>query len=135
MTQKKPLGEKYLSRAISIRPDQAAMIEDWAKGQRSRICQAAIDQQIALDSLPDGMRDDALVAATADFFGFWQLHGDYAVIGQELAGHEATEGQMQQDAAWLKIPPERLLATLQDLFDMELEMQLRKRAILLAART
>jgi hypothetical protein len=132
MTQKKPEGEKYLARTVSIRPDQAKAIEDWPKGQLSRICQAAIDQEIALDSLPDGLRDDALEAATVDFF-HEGLSGEYAVIGQDLARHNATEADMATDAEWLGIPPERLLATLQDLFELELEMQLRKRAIFRAA--
>jgi hypothetical protein len=42
---------------------------------------------------------------------------------------------MAQDAEWLHVPPEKLLATLQELFDLELEMQMRKRAVLIAARS
>lgn len=47
MTQKKPDGGKYSSRTISIRPDQAEAIVAWPRGQFSRVCQAAIDQEIA----------------------------------------------------------------------------------------
>jgi hypothetical protein len=52
----------------------------------------------------------------------------------ELARHEATEEQIRQDAVRLHMPPEKLMATLQELFDAELEMQMRKRAVLIAAR-
>jgi hypothetical protein len=102
-------------------------------GQLSRLAKERVHQEIALDALPDDLRDDALEAATAEFFAAWTLQGDYAVIGCELAMHKATEGQMAQDANWLHVPADRLLATLQDLFDLELEMQMRKRAILRAA--
>jgi hypothetical protein len=103
-------------------------------GRLSQLAQKAVDQEIALDALPDGLRDDALEVATAAFFVAWQLQGDYAVIGHGLARHKATEEQMAQDASWLNVPPEKLLPTLQDLFDLELEMQMRKRIILAEAR-
>ena len=102
-------------------------------GRLSRLAQERVALEIALDSLPDGARDDALEAATAEFFAAWTLQGDYAVIGQELARHDATEEDMATDAEWIGVPAERLLVMLRDLFDLELETQLRKRAILLAA--
>ncbi|MFA6371313.1 MAG: hypothetical protein WCW68_01675 [Methanothrix sp.] len=103
-------------------------------GQLSQLVQERVHQEIALESLPDGLRDDALEAATSLFFADHPLVGDYAVIGSGLSRHNATEEQIQQDAVWLEVPPERVLATLQDLFDLELEMQLRKRAVLQNAR-
>ncbi len=103
-------------------------------GQLSRLAKEAIHQAIALDSLPDGLRDDALESAHERFFASHQLQGDYAVIGQDLARHDATDEDMAIDAEWLGVPLERLPFTLQDLFDLELEMQMRKRAILRAAR-
>ncbi|MCK9570835.1 hypothetical protein M0R72_17935 [Candidatus Pacearchaeota archaeon] len=113
--------------------------ETWAwhrhnPGQLSRLAKEAICREIAMDSLPDGLRDDALEAATAEFFAAWLLQGDYAVVGLELARHKATEEQMLQDADWLHVSADRLLATLQELFDLELETQLRKQAVLRAAR-
>jgi len=134
MTQRKPAGEKYLAKTITIRPDQAKDIEEWPTGQLSRICRAAIDQEIALDSLPDGLRDDALEAATAAFFAAWQIRGDYVVNGLNLDLLGANIDDMEHDAKSLDIPPDRLMVTLRDLFDLELEMQLRKRAILSEAR-
>ncbi len=103
-------------------------------GQLSRLAKEAIRREIALESLPDGMRDDALEAATAGFFSMYDLCGDYAVVGMELARHKATDAQMARDAEWLDVPSGRLMATLQELFDLELETQLKKRAILLATR-
>lgn len=110
---------------------------EWHKrnpGHLSQICQERIYQEIALDSLPDGLRDDALEAATVAFFDDLAPRGDYAIMGQDLTRHDATEADMVIDAEWLGIRPENLLATLQDLFDLEMEMQLRKRALLRAAR-
>jgi len=134
MTQKKPEGEKYVLKRLTIPPEHAAIVERWPRGKFSRICQAVIAQAIALDSLPDCLRDDALEEATAAFFEDLALRGDYAIVGQDLARRDATDEDMAIDANWLDIPLDRLLATLQDLFDLELEMQLRKRAILRAAR-
>ena len=103
-------------------------------GKLSQMTQKAIDQEIALDSLPDGLRDDAIESAAATFFDAFALRGDYAIQGQELARHDATEEDMAIDAEWLGIMPERLLTTLQDLFDLELECALRRKAILRKAR-
>jgi hypothetical protein len=46
MTQRKPTGEKYLAKTISIRPDQAEKTKVWPLGKFSQVCQAAIDEEI-----------------------------------------------------------------------------------------
>ncbi|MCK9571216.1 hypothetical protein M0R72_19865 [Candidatus Pacearchaeota archaeon] len=103
-------------------------------GQLSRLAKDAIRRGIALDSLPDSLRDDALEAATAKFFGEYPLSDDYIVIGQELTLHEEADARddvdMDADAERLGIPPAGFLDTLKELFDLELEMQMRKRAVL-----
>jgi len=123
--------ETCIRKQVSFRPDQAEYIQVLRSEKRlSGICQKAVDVEAALESLPDGVRDDALEDATQSFFDAWGLAGSYAISQDELAQHEATEKEMVLDADTLGIPPGRLIPCLQELFDLEREYALRKAAVL-----
>jgi hypothetical protein len=124
-------NETCIRKQVSFRPDQAEYIRTLRSEKRlSGICQAAVDVEAALESLPDGVRDDALEAAAQSFFDARGLAGSYAISQDELAQHEATEKEMVLDADTLGIPPGRLIPCLQELFDIEREYALRKAAVL-----
>lgn len=124
-------NETCIRKQVSFRPDQADHIRLLRSEKRlSGICQQAVDVEAALESLPDGIRDDALEAAAQSFFDEWGLAGSYAISQDELAQHEATQKEMVLDADTLGIPPGRLIPCLQDLFDLEREYALRKEAVL-----
>ena len=123
--------ETCIRKQVSFRPDQAEYIQALRSEKRlSGICQQAVDVVAALESLPDGVRDDALEAAAQSFFDAWGLAGSYAISQDELAQHEATQKEMVLDADTLGIPPGRLIPCLQELFDLEREYALRKAAVL-----
>lgn len=123
--------ETCIRKQVSFRPDQAEYIQVLRnEKQLSGICQKAVDVEEALESLPDEARADALSAATQSFFDGWGLSGSYAICQDELAQHEATQGEMVLDAEALSIPPGRLIPCLQELFDLEKECALRKAAVL-----
>lgn len=110
---------------------------EWHKrnpGRLSRLAQKAVDLEIALEALPDSIRDDCLESAATTFFDDMGLRGDYAISGQELVRCEATDEDMAIDAEWLCIQPDKLLDVLQDLFDIELEAALRRKVVLRNAK-
>jgi hypothetical protein len=130
VTQRKPPGEKYRVRRITVPPELDDDIDSWPRGQLSRTCQDAIAEEIALDSLPDGAKDNALDRAAEQFFPRYRLSGCYAIENVSLVRGQATEEQIAEDAAMLGIPVEYLLPALQDLFDLDYDAAL-KRAIVL----
>ena len=89
-----------------------------------------MDLDAELESLPDGVRDDALEAAAVRFFDELILVGSYAISQNELIRHEATADEMALDAEALGIPAGKLIPALQDLWDLEKEYALRKAAVL-----
>ena len=126
---------RSLKLSISFRADQKAALERLKADHRlSMLCQKAVDLDTELDALPDGIRDDALEAASASFFDEWCLSGSYAISQDELIRHEATADEMRVDAEVLGIPAGKLVSALQDLFDLEKEHALRKAAVLRKCR-
>jgi len=116
---------------VSFRADQRAALSRLRADRRlSLLCQKAVDQDAELESLPDGVRDDALEAAAASFFDELILVGSYAISQNELIRHEATADEMALDAEALGIPTGKLIPALQELFDLEKEYALRKAAVL-----
>jgi len=122
---------RSLKACISFRADQKAALERLKLDHRlSLLCQQAVDLDAELESLPDGVRDDALEAAAASFFDEWGLTGSYAISQDELVQHEATSEEMGLDAEALGIPAGKLIPALQDLWDLEKEYALRKAAVI-----
>ena len=122
---------RSLKASISFRADQKAALERLKLDHRlSLLCQKAVDLDAELESLPDGVRDDALEAAAASFFGGWGMTGSYAICQDELVQHEATSEEMRLDAEALGILAGNLIPALQDLWDLEKEYALRKAAVL-----
>ena len=122
---------RSLKACISFRADQKAALERLKLDHRlSLLCQKAVDLDAEPESLPDGVRDDALEAAAASFFGGWGMTGSYAICQDELIQHEATSEEMGLDAEALGIPAGKLIPALQDLWDLEKEYALRKAAVL-----
>jgi len=122
---------RSLKACISFRADQKAALERLKLDHRlSLLCQQAVDLDAELESLPDGVRDDALEAAAASFFDEWAVAGSYAISQDELIQHKATSGEMALDAEALGIAPGKLIAALRDLWDLEKEYALRKAAVL-----
>jgi hypothetical protein len=122
---------RSLKASISFRADQKADLDRMKLDHRlSRLCQKAVDLDADLEALPDGIRDDALEAASASFFDEWGLTGSYAISQDELVRHEATADEMRLDAETLCIPAGKLIPALQELFDLEKEYSLRKAAVL-----
>jgi len=122
---------RSLKLSISFRADQKAALERLKADHRlSFLCQQAVDLDAELESLPDGVRDDALEAAAQSFFDEWCLAGSYAISQDELAQHAATQDEMVLDADTLGIPAGRLIPCMQELFDLEREYALRKAAVL-----
>ena len=116
---------------VSFRADQRAALSRLRADRRlSLLCQKAVDQDAELESLPDGVRDDALEAAAVRFFDELILVGSYAISQNELIRHEATANEMALDAEALGIPTGKLIPALQELFDLEKEYSLRKAAVL-----
>jgi hypothetical protein len=122
---------RSLKASISFRADQKAALERLKLDHRlSLLCQKAVDLDAELESLPDGVRDDALEAAAASFFDEWAVAGSYAISQDELVRHEATADEMSLDADALGILAGNLIPALQDLWDLEKEYALRKAAVL-----
>ena len=116
---------------VSFRADQRAALSRLRADRRlSLLCQKAVDQDAELESLPDGVRDDALEAAAASFFDELILVGSYAISQNELIRHEATADEMALDAEALGILTGNLIPALQDLWDLEKEYALRKAAVI-----
>ena len=116
---------------VSFRADQRAALSRLRADRRlSLLCQKAVDQDAELESLPDGVRDDALEAAAVRFFDELILAGSYAISQDELIQHKATSGEMALDAEALGIAPGKLIPALQELFGLEKEYALRKAAVL-----
>lgn len=106
---------------------------EWHKrnpGRLSRIAQKAVHFEIALDALPDGVKDDCFEAVAAPFFDDMALNGNYSIMNLDLVRHEATNEEMSLDAKALGVPIEKLLDVLQELFDIELEAALRRKVVL-----
>lgn len=122
---------RSLKVSISFRADQKAALDRLkADHHLSWLCQKAVDLDAEMESLPDGIRDDALEAAAASFFDEWAVAGSYAISQDELIQHKATSGEMALDAEALGIAPGKLIAALRDLWDLEKEYALRKAAVL-----
>ena len=122
---------RSLKASISFRADQKAALERLKLDHRlSLLCQKAVDLDAELESLPDGVRDDALEAAAVRFFDELILVGSYAISQNELIRHEATADEMALDAEALGIPAGKLIPALQALWDLEKEYALRKAAVL-----
>ena len=120
-----------LKASISFRADQKAYLARMKLDHRlSRLCQQAVDLEADMLDLPDGLRDDALEAAAASFFGGRGMTGSYAICQDELVQHEATSEEMRLDAEALGIPVGKLIPALQELFGLEKEHALRKAAVL-----
>lgn len=120
---------------VSFRADQRAALSRLRADRRlSLLCQKAVDQDAELESLPDGVRDDALEAAAATFFDEWGLEwnlaGSYMICQNELVQRGATSEEMGLDAEALGIPVGKLIPALQELFGLEKEHALRKAAVL-----
>lgn len=103
-------------------------------GGLSRICQAAVDLEIALESLPERERDKAADEAAQAFWDRYSLEGAYAICNDRVIRHEATEEQMAADAKAFGIEEKQLIALLDDLFGLELEAALRRRLIIRSAK-
>ena len=126
-----PTELRAIKVGVSFRADQRAALSRLRADRRlSLLCQKAVDQDAELESLPDGVRDDALEAAAASFFDELILVGSYAISQNELIRHEATADEMALDAEALGIPTGKLIPALQELFDLEKEYALRKAAVL-----
>ena len=122
---------RSLKLSISFRADQKAALERLKLDHRlSLLCQKAVDLDAELESLPDGVRDDALEAAAVRFFDELILVGSYAISQNELIRHEATADEMALDAEALGILTGNLIPALQALWDLEKEYALRKAAVL-----
>ena len=122
---------RFLKASISFRADQKAYLARMKLDHRlSRLCQQAVDLEADMLDLPDGLRDDALEAAAASFFGGWGMTGSYAICQDELVQHEATSEEMRLDAEALGILAGNLIPALQDLWDLEKEYALRKAAVI-----
>ena len=122
---------RSLKACISFRADQKAALERLKLDHRlSLLCQKAVDLDAELESLPDGVRDDALEAAAAAFFDKCGLAGSYAISQDELVRHEATADEIRLDSDALGILVGNLMLALQDLWDLEKEYALRKAAVL-----
>jgi hypothetical protein len=122
---------RSLKLSISFRADQKANLDRLKADHRlSLLCQKAVDQDAELESLPDGVRDDALEAAAVRFFDELILAGSYAISQDELIQHEATSEEMGLDAEALGIPAGKLIPALQALWDLEKEYARRKAAVL-----
>lgn len=102
-------------------------------GRLSRLCQNAVDQEIALQALPDGLKDVAFDEAATEFFNRYDLQGDYAIESNSLIKHEATEEQIATDARYFDVKPQELMGLLEDLFDLEVEAAMRRRLLIQAA--
>lgn len=103
-------------------------------GRLSGLTQKAVAQEIALEALPDGIKDDCLENAATNFYGSIIVQGNYMIDGLELSRGEATEEDIEKDAAWLGVSNEKLLDVLQALFDIELEAALRRQVVRRNAR-
>ena len=126
-----PPDLRSLKLSISFRADQKAALDRLKADHRlSLLCQKAVDQDAELESLPDGVRDDAHEAAAASFFDEWGLSGSYGICQEDLEQYEATADEMRLDAETLGIPAGKLIPALQELFDLEKEYSLRKAAVL-----
>ena len=122
---------RSLKASISFRADQKAALERLKLDHRlSLLCQKAVDLDAALESLPDGIRDDALEAAAVRFFDELILVGSYAISQDERIQHKATSGEMHLDAEALGIPVGKLIPALEELLGVEKEHALRKAAVL-----
>jgi hypothetical protein len=120
---------------VSFRADQRAALTRLQSDRRlSLLCQKAVDQDAELESLPDGLRDDALEAAAARFFDEWGLEwnlaGSYMICQNELVPRGVASEEMGLDAEALGIPAGKLIPALQELFGLEKEHALRKAAVL-----
>ena len=122
---------RSLKISISFRANQKAALDRLKADHRlSLLCQQAGDLDADMLDLPDGLRDDALEAAAASFFGGWGMTGSYAICQGELVQHEATSEEMSLNVEALGIPVGKLIPALQELFGLEKEHALRKAAVL-----
>lgn len=103
-------------------------------GRLSRLCQAAVDLEIALESLPENERDKATDEAAQAFWDRYLLEGNYAICNDRIARHEATKEQMAADAKAFGIDAKQLIALLDDLYSLELEAALRRGLIIRSAK-
>lgn len=103
-------------------------------GQLSRLAQQAIDQRIAIESLPESAVDRASDEAETAFFARYPIEGSYAICDDRIVRHHTTEEQMAADASALEVPVERFLDLLGALYDLDIEASLRRQAIFYAAR-
>lgn len=102
-------------------------------GRLSRLCQAAVDLEIALESLPDDEMDQAAEEAAQAFWDRYALEGNYAICNDRVVRHEATDEQMAQDARAFGVDGKQLIKLLDDLYSLELETALRRRLIIRSA--
>ena len=126
---------RSLKASISFRADQKAALDLLKADHRlSLLCQKAVDLDAELESLPDGVRDDALEAAAVRVFDEWGLEwnlaGSYVICQNELVQRGATSEEMSLNAEALGIPVGKLIPALQDLWDLEKEYARRKAAVL-----
>ncbi len=103
-------------------------------GRLSRICQAAVDIEIALESLPEGERDKAADEAAQAFWDRYLLEGNYAICNDRVIRHEAADEQMAQDANAFGVGAKQLIRLLDDLYSLELGAALRRRLIIRSAK-
>ena len=103
-------------------------------GQLSRMAQAAVDQRVAIEALPEAAIDRAAEEAAQAFWDRRPLEGRYAICNDRVIRHLATEEQMAADARALGVPAEQLLPLLDGLYDLELECSIRRQALLHARR-
>lgn len=102
---------------------------EWHKsnpGRLSRICQEAIDIEIALEALGDAQQQAAEDVAADYFFNVLHsgLQGDYTICNSRLVRGEATEEQIRADSLSLDIEPAALLDHLDREFARELHIAL-----------
>jgi len=95
-------------------------------GRLSRLCQLAVDREIALEALPDTKRLAIEDSAQEKFFNerFPGLEGDYIICGNRLSRGEATDEQMATDAQRFGVLPSELIDYLDREYWKELQIAL-----------
>lgn len=103
-------------------------------GRLSRLCQASVDLEIALESLPESEQDMAEEEAAQAFWDRHSPEGHYAILNDRVIRHEATEEQMAADAKAFGVEEKQLIKLLDDLYSLELEAALRRGLIIRSAK-
>lgn len=102
---------------------------EWHKanpGKLSQMAQEAVDRRMAVEALPESAVDQASIEVVQAFWDRYDLEGQYAICNDRLIRHKATDEQIAQDARMMRVPVERLLPLLDELYGLELEFQLLK---------